>query len=580
MIESSEHKIGPITRALSARLIVLIVEPAKEGAEDIARELEHSGYTVSAEHVASGAEVGAALDKTSFDIVITHHDVSVLQALRERQLETPVIVMTDRKDDVTSLEAIAAGAEDVLKREDLYRLPYVVGRILQHAQIRQDQSAMLSTGKIYLNRKRRTVVLRIALLASLAALLIVEFVPGAILFKTLLTVSLGALAAIYLLTPIERLRKAAAQLSLGSLDLEVPKVPGALGDIATGLDTLRKRLKKSVLARQSDLAQRLRAEEALRQVHLRLKTQVDATQSRARQFTLLAEMGALLQACATREETQPIIERYTTELFPQMQAAVLLELSTADCWALRRGQSHIASAEAGKLRCAHAESATDTGTLCIPLMAQGAAIGILHLRHPDFAAIPQALGEAVAEQISLCLANLMLREELRDLAITDSLTGLYNRRFVAESLTREIQRAERLSSTIGLIAIDLDHFKRINDRFGHDGGDAALKAIAALLTQNVRGGDIACRLGGEEFAVILPGATAETTERRAEELRAAVQELRIPHANHELPQISISCGVALFPEHATTADALLKAGDLALYRAKEHGRNRVVTAAA
>ncbi|HVO88383.1 MAG TPA: sensor domain-containing diguanylate cyclase, partial [Casimicrobiaceae bacterium] len=311
-----------------------------------------------------------------------------------------------------------------------------------------------------------------------------------------------------------------------------------------------------------------------------LHTQIDATQSRARQFTLLAEMGALLQACASRAETRPIIERFTEVLFPGMQAAVHLDLSTTDCWALRRGQTHVAGADSHGLRCAHVAADSPAGTLCIPLMAQGAAIGILHLRHEDFAAIPQALAEAVAEQISLCLANLMLREELRELTITDPLTGLYNRRFVAETVNREIQRSERTGASIGLIAIDIDHFKRINDRFGHDAGDTALRAVAGVLKGRVRGGDIACRMGGEEFAVILPGASEQVTRERAEELRKAVLELRIRHAHFELPQISISCGVALFPDHATTAAEFLRAGDQALYRAKEAGRNCVVSIAA
>lgn len=581
MIESSETRMGPITRTLSARLVVLIVGPSPEAADDITRELEQSGYTVTAERVANGAEAGAALDKTSFDIVIAQRDASVIEALRERQLETPVIVLsTERSDEVTSLEAIAAGAEDVVKREELYRLPYVVGRILQHAQIRHDQSAMLRTGKIYLTRKRHRYTLRLSLLAALGMLLAVELLPGATLWKAVVVFCVGVIAALYVVWPLERLRRIAAELSLGSLDKDVPRGPGTIGDIATALNTLRKRLKKSVLARQSDLAQRLKAEEALRQVHVRLRNQIDATQSRARQFTLLAEMGALLQACATREETRPIIDRFTAELFPGMQAGVHLDMDTADCWALRRGQTHVASAEAKELRCAHAATAGDTGSLCIPLMAQAAAIGVLHLRHPDFTAIPQALAEAVAEQISLCLANLMLREELRDLAITDPLTGLYNRRFVAESLAREIERALRLDTTIGLIAIDVDHFKRINDAYGHDAGDAALKAVATLLRSNVRGGDIACRLGGEEFAVILPGASAQVTQQRAEELRKAMQQLRIAHAGRDLPRLSVSCGIATYPEHAATAELLLKAGDLALYQAKETGRDRVVTAAA
>ena len=773
IVQSSERSSGPITRSLSARLVVLIVEPSKEASEAIARELERSGYSVTSEHVRTAADLAASLDKASWDIVISNDDgsptsgVAVIQALRERELETPVVLLSDRVDDVTSLEGIAAGAEDVLKREDLYRLPYVVGRILQHAQIRQDQVAMLNTGRLVMHRKRRGMGIRGSLLATLTALLLLMASAGwwyagerreqahaqlagraeeaaralavlvqnhaderglrdvelrrqiepyvlevarlksreivivdarkTILLDTFplnvgrrfaddsgnevgqtlrdgetrhfveratvepwrfdrvvapvrsergpvvgavmvnytservaldrslreetrsallvagaslgaLLVCFGVLAAVYVVLPIERLRDTAGRLSLGSLDIEVPKSPGQIGDIALGLDTLRKRLKKSVLARQSDMAQRLRAEEALRQVHVRLRTQIEATRSQARQFTLLAQMGALLQACTTREEAYRIISRFVGELFPGLPGAVYLAsgagelfepvvqwgeaaepvpaISAADCWALRRGQVHIALPEERELHCPHVSTSTAPGSLCVPLMAQAIAIGILHVRYgltagpPEDAEIPQALAEAVAEQISLSLANLMLREELRELSISDPLTGLYNRRFVHEWLTREIQRAERLQGTIGVVAIDIDYFKRVNDRFGHDGGDAVLKAVARLLQESVRGGDIACRMGGEEFAVILPGASFLVTQQRAEELRRLVAGLRAQHAHQELPPISLSCGVAAFPDHGTTVDMLLRAADQALYRAKDGGRNRVESAAA
>jgi diguanylate cyclase (GGDEF)-like protein len=581
MAGSPVTNAAPTGHLLGAQLLALIVEPSSETAASITCELHQTGYTVSVERVERAAHVGAALDQNRFDIIICTLDYApVLQTLRERQLETPVIVVSERNDDVTALEAIADGAENVLKQDELYRLPFVVGLILQHAQIRQDQSAMLATNAVRLSRTRHRFTLPISLCTTVALLLLALVAPGGLFLKIAVVTCFGVGALGFVVMPIERLRRAAVELSLGSLDRDVSKGLGPYGDIATGLDTLRKRLKRSVLARRRDLAQRFRAEEALRQIHLQLRTQIDATQSRAHQFTLLAEMGALLQACATRDETQGIIERFNAKLFPGMQATVYLDLNAADCWALRRGQTHIAIADGKELRCAHVVTTSPVSTLCIPLMAQGTAIGVLHLRHADLNAIPQALAEAVAEQISLCLGNLALRERLRELTITDPLTGLYNRRFVAELLAREIQRAERQQSPIGLVAIDIDHFKRINDGFGHDGGDTALRAIAELLRSQVRGADITCRMGGEEFAVILPGASDEITARRAEELRRAVLDLRISHAHHELPQLSISCGVAVFPDHASSADEFLKAGDLALYRAKESGRNCVMSAAA
>jgi diguanylate cyclase (GGDEF)-like protein len=770
IVLSPDNKTGPITRSLSARLVVLIVGDALD-AERITRELEGSGYTVAAQHVDTPTAYAAALDKGSWDIVIaaresaTLNGSAVVQVLRERQLETPVVVISDRVDEVLSLEAVAAGAEDVLKREDLYRLPYVVGRILQQAQIRHDQAAMLETGTLMLHRRRRGPGLRALLLATLAGAVLaaagtamwyvkvraqgaheqletrvrdtaitlaqavsvaapklqptreyadlvagfarqlsretvlvdpartviahsfpfhvgaqfdhephnevsltlqdgavrnfVEMTNGDpprlyrvvapvvseagpivgavivnytserveldsrlraearnVLLSVGVIVGLGVLIFTILvmqrlLLPVERLRETAIRLSLGSLDIEVPKGPSnEIGDIAVGMDTLRKRLKKSVLARQSDMVQRLRAEEALRQVHLRQRHQIEASESRAKEVTLLAQMGALLHACATREEACRIVARSMGELFPRLPAALYLAnasgedlkpviaqgslsrtaspIVAADCWALRRGQVHVVSRDMGDLRCAHAAD-EPARTVCVPLMAQGTAIGVLHVRDStanrkdgaeDVNSASQALAETVAEQAALSLANLRLRDELRELAISDPLTSLYNRRFAQETLTREIHRAQREQGSIGIITFDIDFFKSVNDRYGHDAGDAVLKAVAAELQGSIRGGDIACRMGGEEFSIMMPGATLKVARQRAEELRAAIAALRLRHAQAELPAVSLSCGVAAFPEHGVTADALLRAADQALYRAKAAGRNRVESAAA
>src|ERR1700752_2989791 len=161
IVQSAECSVGPITRSLSARLVVLVVEESADEASRITTELERSGYTVAAEQVRTAEHLAAALDKGSWDVVISSSGttaavdgVAVVQALRERQLETPVVFLTDVADEFTNLESIAAGAEDVLKREDLSRLPYVVGRILQHQQIRQDQASMLRTGRLKVHRRR------------------------------------------------------------------------------------------------------------------------------------------------------------------------------------------------------------------------------------------------------------------------------------------------------------------------------------------------------------------------------------------------------------------------------------------
>jgi two-component system, cell cycle response regulator len=169
------------------------------------------------------------------------------------------------------------------------------------------------------------------------------------------------------------------------------------------------------------------------------------------------------------------------------------------------------------------------------------------------------------------------REALRMQAIRDPLTGLFNRRYMGEALDRELRRAEHGGQPVSMVMLDVDHFKRLNDTSGHQAGDELLTHIASILQARTRREDIACRYGGEEFLLILPGAPMEAALRRAEELRQVIRETTIEHRGRPLGRISVSAGVACFPEHGTTADELLRAADAALYRAKELGRDRVVT---
>jgi diguanylate cyclase (GGDEF)-like protein len=171
-----------------------------------------------------------------------------------------------------------------------------------------------------------------------------------------------------------------------------------------------------------------------------------------------------------------------------------------------------------------------------------------------------------------------LQTRLREQAIRDSLTGLFNRRFLEETLQREIARAERAHRPLGVVMIDIDHFKEVNDAHGHSAGDAALQALGALLAANTRGGDVACRYGGEEFVLALPGATLEVAHERAEHLRRAVEQLRIRHDDAIL-SMTISAGIAAYPEHGERVDQVLDNADQALYQAKNSGRNHCVVRA-
>ena len=184
----------------------------------------------------------------------------------------------------------------------------------------------------------------------------------------------------------------------------------------------------------------------------------------------------------------------------------------------------------------------------------------------------------IADHIALALDNLKLQNTLRQQSIRDALTGLYNRRYMEETMERELKRALRDNHSLGIVMFDIDHFKEFNDLHGHDAGDALLRELGAFLNKSLRGGDIICRYGGEEFLVVLPGITPQNALSRAEELREGVKDLHVRHLGKLLPRCTLSLGVAVSPQHGTTVDTLLKAADDALYLAKNEGRDRVVMA--
>ena len=165
---------------------------------------------------------------------------------------------------------------------------------------------------------------------------------------------------------------------------------------------------------------------------------------------------------------------------------------------------------------------------------------------------------------------------LRRQALRDPLTGLFNRRFFDAGLEQEIMRSRRSGEPVSLLILDIDHFKHYNDEYGHEAGDAVLRAIGQLLQTQVRGGDVACRYGGEEFVVLMPSAPMESAKQRGKQILEAIRGLEIPHQGHLLPPVTASLGVAEFPSHASDADGMLEAADNALYAAKRTGRDRMV----
>ena len=186
--------------------------------------------------------------------------------------------------------------------------------------------------------------------------------------------------------------------------------------------------------------------------------------------------------------------------------------------------------------------------------------------------------ETIADSVALAIANVRLRERLRIQSIRDGLTGLFNRRYLDETLPREIHRAERSKNPISVLMLDIDSCKKFNDTYGHDAGDIVLKRIAETVLANIRPSDIACRYGGEEFTIVLPDTQLEIANARAESLREAVSLTELQHNGKDLGNVTISLGVASYPQHGATRDTLIKSADEASYQAKQAGKNRVVLA--
>ena len=180
--------------------------------------------------------------------------------------------------------------------------------------------------------------------------------------------------------------------------------------------------------------------------------------------------------------------------------------------------------------------------------------------------------------LALSLASLQLREALREKSIRDPLTRLFNRRFLEESLVRELQLAARNRQSISVLFLDLDYFKKFNDAFGHDAGDMVLQSLADLFNKFFRATDICCRFGGEEFAVVLIDSSAEDAYIRAEAFRLEVNSLRLQYKKQPLGPLTVSIGVAAFPDHGSTSEGLLKIADQCLYESKARGRNVVTLA--
>jgi diguanylate cyclase (GGDEF)-like protein len=349
-----------------------------------------------------------------------------------------------------------------------------------------------------------------------------------------------------------------------------------------------------------------RREEAAEQSQLQAKKNAkiaEKTAAHNEQLSLSAEMLQTVDSIETPDELSEVISVFLRKLLPSTSGAIYLYRNSRDvlersahwgavddekgviqpgqCWGLRLGRTH-QNVQGADLACPHSGPELEAGgaQLCVPMLSQGDVIGLMVVTVPrlQVETIERSFVITVAEQLSLAINNVRLRNTLRQQSTIDPLTGLYNRRYFDESLKREMALAKRKSTSFSIIMIDLDHFKTINDTYGHDGGDLVLRESAKQILGRVRGSDVACRYGGEEIVLLLSDCTSHDAAICAETIRTSLLEIELHNLGQTIAQVSASFGVAAWPEHADNETELIKAADCALYLAKKAGRNQVCVA--
>ena len=357
-----------------------------------------------------------------------------------------------------------------------------------------------------------------------------------------------------------------------------------------------------VYAVARDVTSAKEADQSLRGANRELSRRIHELQEIRRESEILSEMSEVIQACVSSDEALDAVRAYGAAFFSRRPAAVYMLAPSGDhvrrsaswaadhlpeafevhqCWGLRRGRTHDVIAPVHGPRCSHVNGIETS--VCAPMTAQGEPLGIVFAAEGEGTEDDDPLAirrsaVAFADHLSLGMANLRLRDSLRNNAIRDPATGLYNRRYMEESARREFGRADRRGTPVGVLMVDIDHFKRFNDRHGHHSGDLRLAGVARYLQHATRAEDIVCRYGGEEFLIIMPEAPLDACVRRADELREGIADAPFQTPGGADGAVTVSIGVSSYPTHGGDLVEVLRSVDAALYQAKRDGRNRVVCA--
>lgn len=399
-----------------------------------------------------------------------------------------------------------------------------------------------------------------------------------------------------------KLRPMASGIEVRALRRDGTTFPAAIS-----LNHVRIGRRRQILCVVRDISEQHAVQRAMLDTNERLTRGLAEIQQRAADLAALTEMGELLQCCASEAELHRVVVDTACRIAPGSSGALYLSrrgqsvlhvasswgcewnhstavLEQHACWALRRGRLHRAGPGATIARCEHVPADSLFHHVCVPMVAHSDNLGVLAVSTPDEAlareladGYKRQVVQTLASQAALGLANLRLREQLRAESRSDPLTGLYNRRHFEDCMVRERLRAKRVGREFALLAIDIDRFKAINDRYGHAAGDDVLRAVGRTIRDCVRASDTAYRIGGEEFVVLLPDTDEHGALVVAESLRNAIAAASIAMPHGLRTTVTVSIGVAaLHPSSPVPWRELVACADRALYAAKAAGRNTVV----
>jgi diguanylate cyclase (GGDEF)-like protein/PAS domain S-box-containing protein len=602
----------------ATRLHALIVEDSPLDAEFNVRALERAGFDVSCDVASMPEEVGARLRESRYDVILSDYrlqgwsGLETLKLVHENNLATPVVIVTGTLGDEMAVECLKHGAADYIRKDHLDRLPEAVRAALSraaHASSAAELAAQLTVHTANMELVFDTVPDPFLLMDENCVIQRANFAASKMLGQHIFEIiGKPCYEIIHGTTaPPEDCPHRRMQLSgrpeRGEISVraEQKTFDLAVSPCANTSASLR-----GCVGIFRDTTSDRTAEKELRAANRKLSGWANQLEQRLKEMTLLGEMDDLLQLRVSATQTYGVLAHFGAELFGEDSGALRLLrpesrlLETVVIWGadpppVRSFASDSCNATRaacpsdtleGGSPCAHVTGPSRMKSLCMPVLGHNEVLGLLELKLAEpvsessessrSAAAIRHRAAVVAEHFGRALVSLRQREDLLIETVRDPLTGLFNRRYLEESLEREMNRATRSRRPLSIIMLDVDHFKNFNDTYGHAAGDAMLSALGKMLQARTRQGDVACRYGGEEFLLILPEAPLDVAWQRAEQLRTEAQQLRIKLDTVELQPVTLSLGVAAFPKHGATPRELLASADSHLYLAKNAGRDRVI----